>query len=356
MVNSFTSNTLFGSLLADEEVAGLFSAESFLQNMLAFEIAWSKALAEFDIVSSSSAETACRMMEQFRPSMDELGAASGTDGLPVPELVRRLRVAATSDVGKAIHTGATSQDVIDTAMVMTLHKAGQLIHKRLENIRYVLRELQEKHGDNTLMLRTRMQAALPGHVRDRLRAWQQGIDEAIYALEQGSKANQSVQIGGPVGRQDFPDPARAEAFTACVASHLGLGAAPVWHTQRKIMVDAGHQYLLITSALGKIGADIILMAQQEPREIELTGGGGSSAMPHKQNPVHAESLVTLARYVAGQQGILGQAMIHEQERSGAAWNLEWLCLPAMAEAAGAALNNAHTCLSQVQRIGMTAPD
>ncbi len=86
-------------------------------------------------------------------------------------------------------------------------------------------------------------------------------------------------------------------------------------------------------------------------EVALDGAGGSSAMPHKQNPVRAEALVTLARYVAGQQGILGQAMVHEQERSGTAWALEWMVLPAMFEATGASLNQAQALFSQIKRLG-----
>ena len=93
------------------------------------------------------------------------------------------------------------------------------------------------------------------------------------------------------------------------------------------------------------------MVQQGVDDIALSGGGGSSAMAHKHNPVSAEMMVALARYVAGQQGILGQAMIHEQERSGAAWALEWLTLPAMAEATGVALNHGEKLINSVSRIG-----
>ena len=93
------------------------------------------------------------------------------------------------------------------------------------------------------------------------------------------------------------------------------------------------------------------MAQQGVDEVTLSGAGGSSEMPHKQNPVSAELLVTLARYVAGQQGLLAQAMVHEQERSGAAWALEWMTLPAMCEAAGAALSHGGKLLGSVTRLG-----
>ncbi len=93
------------------------------------------------------------------------------------------------------------------------------------------------------------------------------------------------------------------------------------------------------------------MAQQGVDDIALSGGGGSSAMPHKQNPVSAEAMVSLARFVAGQQGVLAQALVHEQERSGSAWALEWMTLPAMAESTGAALNAARPVLKNVARIG-----
>lgn len=93
------------------------------------------------------------------------------------------------------------------------------------------------------------------------------------------------------------------------------------------------------------------MSQQGIDEITMSGGGGSSAMTHKQNPILAEAMVSLARFVAGQQGVLAQAMIHEQERSGTAWALEWLTVPAMAEAAGASLRHAERLMSSVTRIG-----
>ena len=93
------------------------------------------------------------------------------------------------------------------------------------------------------------------------------------------------------------------------------------------------------------------MAQQGLDEVQIKGAGGSSAMPHKQNPVRAEILVARARVAAGQQGTLAQALVHEQERSGAAWAIEWVILPAMFETAGAALNNAEALLDQITSLG-----
>jgi 3-carboxy-cis,cis-muconate cycloisomerase len=93
------------------------------------------------------------------------------------------------------------------------------------------------------------------------------------------------------------------------------------------------------------------MAQQGIEEIAISGGGGSSAMPHKQNPVKAELLVTLSRFTAGMSGLMGQALVHEQERSGAAWALEWMVLPQMTMAVGCATHTARELLGQITRVG-----
>jgi hypothetical protein len=141
------------------------------------------------------------------------------------------------------------------------------------------------------------------------------------------------------------------AMAALVASTLGLAMGPVWHSDRTPIVAFGHWLAVLCGSLGKMGQDICLMAQQGVDEVTLRGGGQSSAMAGKNNPVAAEAMVAIARFVAGQQAVLLQAMIHEQERSGAAWALEWLTLPAMAEATGASLSHAGRCLKSIGSIG-----
>jgi 3-carboxy-cis,cis-muconate cycloisomerase len=133
---------------------------------------------------------------------------------------------------------------------------------------------------------------------------------------------------------------------------LGLGVpARSWHSQRDGIVELADWLSLVSGSLGKIGVDIGLMAQNGVGEIALEGGGGSSAMPHKQNPVAAEVLVALARYNATLTGGMHQALLHEQERSGAAWTLEWLILPQMVVTTGASLRTAKALLGHVTRIG-----
>lgn len=345
MTNAFTSSGLFGALLSDSAVADAFAAPAFCARMLAFEAAWTTALAAAGVATKGDADLALAAIAGFQAT--GLGAGSDRDGLPVPALVAGLRHGLPPGAAKAIHTGATSQDVIDTAMVLTCIAVADIIAARLEQVVGGLDTLIARDGAHAMMARTRMQAALPATVALRLGAWRRPLVDhlARHAVVRAGLAR--VQVGGPIGTRDAPGD---QAVAALVAAELGLVCGPVWHTDRSAFLDFGHWLMLVAGSLGKIGQDVALMAQQGD-EISLAGGGGSSAMPHKQNPVLAETLVTLARYVAGQQGTLAQAMVHEQERSGTAWALEWMTLPAMAEATGAATRHALALIGQITRIG-----
>jgi 3-carboxy-cis,cis-muconate cycloisomerase len=161
-----------------------------------------------------------------------------------------------------------------------------------------------------------------------------------------------LQLGGPVGTRAELAPHGAE-IAAAMAAELGLGnPARAWHTTRDTLAEYAGLLSLVTGTLGKMGQDVCLMAQQGIDEITVTGGGTSSAMPHKHNPVLAELLVTLARYNAGQLAGMHHALVHEQERSGAAWALEWMILPPMTEAALRALGAADALCALVTRIGL----
>lgn len=350
VTNSFARD-VFGDLLCDEAVAGAFSAAAFTDRMLSFEAAWTGALADVGAVSGRDAEAAMAAIKSFRQT--HFHAGSLADGVPVPGLVRALRFGLDQAAARAIHTGATSQDVIDSAMALTLIAVHGEIRDRLARISHLLEELRLRHGKKPLMARTRMQAAMPATADLRIAAWRRAIDGQIARAGAARAEIATVQIGGPIGRRDAP-PGQASEVARRVADALGLTLGPVWHTDRSGPVSFGHWLTLVSGTLGKIGQDIALMAQQGVDEIALRGGGGSSSMPEKQNPVAAEAMVALARFTAVQQATLAQAMIHEQERSGAAWMLEWLTLPAMAEATGASLNH---CLTLLERIDWIAePD
>jgi 3-carboxy-cis,cis-muconate cycloisomerase len=305
-------------------------------------------LEQCGVVSNSDAAAALEAIHDF--TNIDLGEASDRDGLPVPALVAALKQGLPDAAARAIHTGATSQDVIDTASVLTCLAVVDLFKTRLSRLLVEIDTLLARSGDQPLMARTRMQAALPANVALRVEAWRRPLKDHLDRAQVVCAELSVIQVGGPIGLRIAP----YEHVTACaqsVADTLDLKLGPVWHSDRSTIVAFGHWMTLVAGSLGKIGQDVALMAQQGLDEITISGGGGSSAMAHKQNPVAAEAMVTLARFVAGQQGILSQAMIHEQERSGAAWALEWLTVPAMAEATGAALKHAEKLIASIERIG-----
>lgn len=339
---------MFGVLLCDPKIAAEFEAPAFTARMLAFEAAWTQALATCGVVSAQDAHAALAEIAAF--SSKDLGPGSDRDGLPVPALVAALKSGLEGGAARAVHTGATSQDVMDTAMVLTCRAVMDELTGRLSRTVTGLDAVLERFGDNALMARTRMQSALPADVSLRVAAWRRPLADHLAQAADVRAQLSVVQIGGPIGSRETPQPHVAEC-AAQVAETLGLALGPVWHSDRSRIVTFGHWLTLVAGSLGKIGQDVALMVQQGIDDIALSGGGGSSAMAHKQNPVGAELMVALARYVAGQQGILAQAMIHEQERSGAAWALEWLTLPAIAEATGSALIHAERLIASVKRIG-----
>lgn len=351
MTNAFTSSGLLGGLFYDPEIANEFGADAFTRRMLAFEAAWTRALADCKIVPAADAAAALGAIEGF--SGADLGAGSGRDGVPVPALVSALKQGLPEGAAYAIHTGATSQDVVDTATVLTFLAVMDRFEARLIGLLKDIDRVLARFAGKPLVARTRMQAALPATVALRVEAWRRPLAAHLQHAGRIRRDLSEVQIGGAIGARAAPY-GHVETCAAAVAQALGLSLGPVWHTDRSRIIGFGHWLTLVAGSLGKIGQDVALMAQQGVAEIALSGGGGSSAMAHKQNPVSAEAMVALARYVAGQQGILGQAMIHEQERSGAAWALEWLTLPAMAEATGAALCHAENLFASIEHIGAPA--
>jgi 3-carboxy-cis,cis-muconate cycloisomerase len=336
-------------LLGDEEVAAYFSAQADIRAMLAFEAALAKAQAREGIIPSEAAESIASVCTSFSPDMAKLNTGTAADGVVVPDFVKQLRSAVGGDVASHVHFGATSQDVIDTSLMIRLKSVVFVLAGRLSAATAILDGLDRRLGGNRLMGHTRMQAAIPITVSDRLRAWRDPLEKYRERL---TNLSFPVQFGGAAGTlEKFGS--KAADVRASLARELELTDEPQWQSQRGWIADLANLLSLITGSLGKIGQDVALLAQMRS-EIELAGGGGSSAMPHKQNPVAAEVLVALARFNAVQLSGIHQSMVHEQERSGAAWTLEWMILPQMAVASGASLRLAVDLLGKIKGVGTPA--
>lgn len=339
-----------GALFADDAAAAIWSPERQLTHMLSFEAAFTRALGRVGLLSPDRADDLAAKIADYQIDQEDLRRGSARDGLPVPALVAQLRQMAGKN-GAAVHKGATSQDVMDTALALTLVEFNALLRNRMTDAGQALADLEKRFGAQTLMGRTRMQAALPITVADRLRTWSHPLQTHLERLDQIRPRVETLQLGGPVGDGATLAPHTAE-IAADMAAQLNLRHPKAsWHAMRDGLADYANLLSLISGSIGKIGQDICLMAQQGINEIGMTHGGGSSAMPHKQNPVLAELLVTLARFNAVQLSGMHHALIHEQERSGAAWMLEWMILPDMARATARSLSALCEICAQINHIG-----
>ncbi len=335
-------------LLGDPEIAALLDFRAELEAMLAFEGALARAQAELGVIETAAAEAVARACADFELDLAALRAATARDGVVVPELVRQLRRAVGEPHARSVHHGATSQDVIDTAFLLRARRVAELLERRLERLEERLAALEHEWADRRLWGRTRMRRAEPITWADKIASWRAPLLRHRQRLAELGPRLFRVQLGGAVGDRRAFGP-RAQAIADRMADALGLARAPrATHAERDAVAEFASWLSLVAGSLGKLGQDVCLLVQDEVAELVVEGGGGSSAMPHKVNPVAAEVLVALARFAAGSAGIVLQATVHENERSGAAWTLEWLALPPLLMATGAATRTALRLVEQLR--------
>ena len=335
-------------LVGDAEVERLFGFPAELAAMLRFEAALARAEAACGVIPAEAAERIAAATATFEADRPALDHAMARDGVVVPDLVRQLRAHIGEPHSRHLHHGTTSQDVTDTALVLRLADLLPMLDQRLDRVVQRLDGLQAKSGAKPLMGRTRMQQAVPITVGERLASWAGPVRRARERMRELAPRLLVLQFGGAVGNL-YVLKDKGRDVGAALARDLGLGwPEHNWQAERDRIAEFANWLTLVTGALGKIGQDVALMAQNEFGEIGLSGGGGSSAMAHKQNPVKAEVLVALARHNATLLSGMQHAVVHEQERSGSAWTLEWMLLPSMAVAAGGATRTAVALLESVE--------
>ena len=327
-------------LVGDAEIGACFSAEADIAEMLVFERAVAKAEAGEGLIPAEAARAIEAAVAAFNPDLDRLRAGVARDGVVVPELVKQLRAAVGAPHGAHVHFGATSQDAVDTSLALRLRHVTRFLTSRLSDLIGRLDALNARDGAVEVMAHTRMQAAIAVPASRKILSWRDPLQRHCGSLKEIEDELAVLTFGGAAGTLDRLGD-KAEAVSRRLADALDLRALPrPCHTERDGIVEFASWLSIASGSLGKMGQDIVLMAQNEVGEVKLASGGGSSAMPHKVNPVGAEVLVTLARFNATLVSGMHHALVHENERSGAAWTLEWMILPQMAVATGAGLSTA----------------
>jgi 3-carboxy-cis,cis-muconate cycloisomerase len=322
---------LIDCLGTTEEFATLFSDRSVLEAMLRFETSLARAQARLGIIPRTAAESISAVAaDKFEPAAIAREARrSATVAIP---FVQALRSLTETDF---VHWGATSQDLIDTALVLLLVQARSVLRRDHERLSAALRKLSEEHKDTVMLARTLMQPASPITFGYKVALWYGGLARSWRTLSQSFNEGLLLQFGGASGTlAAFAD--RGTALAAELANELNLTVAPPWHTERDRLAALVANLGIYTGALGKIARDVTLLMQFEVGELS-EAGGGSSAMPHKRNPTNSSvALAASARAPALVAAYLG-AMVQEHERAAGAWQSEWQTVAEIVSSAGSAV-------------------
>jgi 3-carboxy-cis,cis-muconate cycloisomerase len=299
--------------------------EAWLQAMLDTEAALARALERAGLAEpgAGAAVTAAARADAFDAA--ELGRQAALTGNPVPPLVRALTAAVPRWAADAVHHGATSQDILDTAAMLVARDAVEVVLADLAAAAAAAASLAAAHRDTIMIGRTLLQQAVPVTFGLAAAGWLTAIDEARQGLARIRGERLAVQFGGAAGTLAALGDA-GPRVTALLAGELGLVAAVLpWHTDRLRILELAAGLAAAAAALGKIARDVTLLAQSEVAEVREggTGRGGSSAMPHKRNPVAAVAILGCTRRVPGLLATLAAAAEQEHQRAAGGWHSEW---------------------------------
>lgn len=332
-MNQRPGNQLFDAYFTARDMREVFCDQGRVQAMLDFEAALARAEASAGLIPLSAAASiaaACQAGHYDFSALGEAIATAGNSAIPLVKALGKQIAANDAEAERYVHLGATSQDVMDTGLVLQLRRALALIESDLAQLGETLATQALRFVATPLAGRTWLQHATPVTLGMKIAGWLGAVTRSRQRLQELKPRLLVLQFGGAsgtlaaLGEQAMPI---AEALAGEL--QLTLPDQP-WHTQRDRLVEFGAVLGLIAGSLGKLGRDISLLMQTEAGEVfELSapGKGGSSTMPHKRNPVGAAVLIGAATRVPGLLSTLFSAMPQEHERSLGLWHAEWETLP-----------------------------
>jgi 3-carboxy-cis,cis-muconate cycloisomerase len=320
-------------LFTTDAMRAVFSDDARVQRMLDFEAALARAEAKAGVIPAAAADSigrCCRAGDFDFAQLATDARAAGNLAIPlVAALTERVGQTAASARG-FVHWGATSQDVIDTGLVMQLREALRLIDHDLARLGDALAAKADAHRATPLAGRTWLQQALPVTLGLKLATSLSAIDRHRARVAALRPRVAVLQFGGAAGTLASLG-AHGLAVEKVLAAELELAIADVpWHTQRDIVCEVATTMGLLAATLGKLGRDIALLAQTEVGEAfepAVPGRGGSSTLPHKRNPVGAAIAIAAATRLPGLVATMLAAALQEHERGLGNWPAEWDTLP-----------------------------
>jgi 3-carboxy-cis,cis-muconate cycloisomerase len=330
---------------------------AWLQAMLDAEAGLARALERAGLAPAGSGAAVTEVAQAGNFDAGELGELAALTGNPVPALARALARRVPQTAAGAVHHGATSQDIVDTAAMLLSKRAIDVVLSDLAQAAAATAGLADTHRATIMIGRTLLQQAVPVTFGLVAAGWLTSMDEARGGLAAVRSQRLAVQFGGAAGTlaslgDDGP------RVVALLAEELGL-AQPVlpWHTDRLRIIDVATSLVRVTAALGKIARDVTLLAQSEigevsegsgngaPRDASSPRRGGSSAMPHKRNPVAAIAILGCTKQAPGLLATLVACAEQELQRAAGAWHAEWEPLTALLGLTGSAASWAAELMS-----------
>ena len=328
-----TSNQLFEAYFTAKAMGEVFCDHGRVQAMLDFEAALARAQARVGLIPQSAVEpirAACKAELYDFDALGQAIAVAGNSAIPLVKALGKQIAAVAPEAERYVHLGATSQDVMDSGLVLQLRAALGLIEADLARLGEVLARQARRYAATPLAGRTWLQQATPVTLGMKLASWLGAVTRNRQRLLELKPRLLCLQFGGASGTlAALGDQALPVVRALADELDLQMPDQP-WHTQRDRLVEFGAVLGLIAGSLGKVGRDISLLMQTEAAEVfepAAPGKGGSSTMPHKRNPVGSAVLISAATRVPGLLSILFSAMPQEHERSLGLWHAEWETLP-----------------------------
>ncbi|GGC71603.1 3-carboxy-cis,cis-muconate cycloisomerase [Undibacterium terreum] len=327
------SSTLTSLISSTEPMLAVFSDHNSIACMLDVEAALARAEVRNQVIPEqalAAIEAACEVELIDFASLAHAAASAGNLAIPLIKQLTANVAKADAAAAKYVHWGATSQDVMDTALVLQLRQALDLIDADLLLLNAALAALAGRHRDTVMVGRTWMQHALPVSFGMKVASWLDGMLRHQQRLREVRKQILVVQCGGAAGTlASLAD--KAGGVAAALAEELDLGLPDMpWHVQRDRIAEVATVMGLLVGSLGKMARDISLLSQTDVAEVaepEQAGRGGSSAMPHKRNPVGCAVALSAAVRVPGLVSTMLSGMVQENERALGGWQAEWDTLP-----------------------------
>jgi 3-carboxy-cis,cis-muconate cycloisomerase len=342
---------LFDSIFTTDEMSVVTSDPSWIRAMLDFEAALATAEGRLGVIPAAAAEEialSC-VHEKFDPVV--LGRAARLGANPAIPLVKQLRERVPEDASRWVHFGSTSQDVLDTALVLVVRAGSRLVLGYLDKLAAAAAGLAVLHRSTPMAARTMLQQALPTTFGAKVSAWLVAILEATRSLDEAIGRFSVVQLGGAAGTLASLGEMGPRVVEA-VASDLALGVPVLpWHTDRTRVVGIANALAVCAGVAGKVATDVALLMQTEVLEVSepaASGRGGSSALPHKRNPAMAAVIGASWHRAQGLAGTVLGCMVQENERAVGAWQAEWQSINGLLQVTAGAVATAAEVLAGLE--------